>query len=122
MEESILLSTKKILGIAPEYEAFDLDVITHINTALSILTQLGIGLEEGFLVEDHEDTWVDFLGEMDEPRFNMIRSFVYLQTKMLFDPPTVGFLIDLQRKQLDEMIFRLSVMRDDFIHVDEEVV
>jgi hypothetical protein len=122
MEESILLSTKKILGIAPEYDAFDLDVIAHINSALATLEQLGIGPEFGYSVTDSDDTWDDFLGTMaEEPRFNMIQSYVYLHVKMLFDPPTLGFLIEAHNKQLNEMQFRLSVMRDDFVHVDEVV-
>ena len=49
MEKSILISTKKILGIAEDYTVFDLDIITHINTAFSTLTQLGVGPAEGFM-------------------------------------------------------------------------
>ena len=41
MEQSILNTVKKILGLAPEETVFDLDVITHINTAFSTLYQLG---------------------------------------------------------------------------------
>ncbi len=43
MEQSILTSTKKILGIAEDYIVFDLDIMTYINAAFSTLTQLGIG-------------------------------------------------------------------------------
>ena len=49
--EYILPSIKKLLGINPEYTAFDTDIIIHINTVFGILNQLGIGPAEGFYVE-----------------------------------------------------------------------
>ena len=33
MNDSILVSIKKMLGLPDEYDAFDLDIITHINSA-----------------------------------------------------------------------------------------
>ncbi len=48
MESSILNSTKKILGIDANYTAFDLDIITHINSVFSGLSQLGVGPIFGF--------------------------------------------------------------------------
>ena len=42
MDESILVSIKKLLGIAEDYNYFDQDIIMHINAALMILTQLGV--------------------------------------------------------------------------------
>ena len=41
MNDSILSSVKKMLGLPEEYDAFDLDIITHINSAFTVLTQLG---------------------------------------------------------------------------------
>ena len=37
MNESILTSIKKMLGIAEEYEIFDPDLIMHINSVFSVL-------------------------------------------------------------------------------------
>ena len=42
MEDSILVSIKKLIGLAPEDESFDIDLITHINSAIDVLTQLGM--------------------------------------------------------------------------------
>ena len=50
--DSILTSIKKLLGIAEEYEHFDPDIVMYINSAFSVLTQLGVGPEEGFRIED----------------------------------------------------------------------
>ena len=81
MENSILISTKKILGIAEDYEAFDLDVITHINSSLSIVSQLGVGPEEGFVIEDDIPEWSD-LG-IPQNQLSMVRTYVFLRVRML---------------------------------------
>lgn len=111
METSILDSTKKILGIEPSLDVFDLDVITFINSSLVTLTQLGIGPPEGFAIEDNSAQWDEFIG--GDIRYNMIQSFVFLRVSMLFDPPQAGYLVDAKEKQLRELEWRLSVMRDD---------
>lgn len=111
MESSILQSTKKILGIDPTYEAFDLDILTHINTAIATLTQMAVGPSEGFFVEDGDATWADFIG--DDPRFSVVRTYVFLKVSILFDPPVVGYLIDAKNNQLKELEWRLNVLREE---------
>lgn len=110
MEESILKSTKKILGLADTYTAFDLDVITHINSAFSILDQLGVGPEGGFIVESDREEWSDF--EVPQNQLNLIKTYVYLRVRMLFDPPTTSFLIEAMNKQLQEYEWRISTFRE----------
>ena len=44
--DSILLSTKKSLGLGSSYEAFDPEIIMHINSALFDANQIGIGPAE----------------------------------------------------------------------------
>lgn len=111
MESSILISTKKVLLIDASYDAFDLDVITHINTALSTLTQMGIGPADGFMIEDDTEEWEDFIG--DDARYSMIRTYVYLKVSMLFDPPTTGYLVDAKNNQIREIEWRLNVLREE---------
>jgi hypothetical protein len=122
MEESVLLSTKKILGISPDDDAFDLDVITHINSAISILEQVGIP-NEGY-IQDDEPTWGDvFAGIVDDPNRNqlqLIRTIVYLQVRLLFDPPATSFLIAATQEQIREHIWRLNVRREDIEYVDPD--
>ena len=43
MEESILISIKKLLGITKDDTDFDTDIIIHINSVLAVLSQLGVG-------------------------------------------------------------------------------
>lgn len=117
MDVSILNNVKKILGIEPDYTAFDLDIITHINTALSTLTQLGIGPADGFMIEDATSTWDDFLG-LSNVKMVAVKSYVYLKVRMIFDPPTTSYVIDALQSQIHEMEWRLSVTRENDSWVD----
>lgn len=128
MEQSILTSTKKILGIAEDYTVFDLDIITHINTAFSTLTQMGVGPVGGFSIEDADSEWEEFIGE--DSRYDAVKSYVFLKVRQLFDPPTTSYLITAVEKQIQELEWRLNVNRettdwvdpDPDLIVDEEVI
>lgn len=110
MEESILKSTKKILGLAEDYTAFDLDVITHINAAFSILNQLGVGPVDGFMIEDDTDLWSDFAVPMNQ--LNLVRTYVFLKVKSLFDPPATSYLIQATNDHIKEYEWRLNSFRE----------
>ena len=120
MEQSILTSTKKILGVAEDYTVFDLDIITHINTAFSTLTQLGIGPVEGFMIEDEDAEWEDFIGV--DNRLNSVKSYVFLKVRQLFDPPTTSYLIGAVDKQIQELEWRLNTTREATAWVDPDPV
>lgn len=107
---SILDSVKKDLGIMPDYTHFDPDIIMGINTALSILTQLGVGPESGFSISDNTAEWDDFIP--DDPRLEMVKSYVSKKTKQLFDPPNTGPLSDAFNKVLEELVWRINVAVD----------
>lgn len=111
MSDSILTSIKKVLGIEEEYTAFDEDIIIHINSVFSTLNQLGIGIEEGFAIEDATLTWEDFIGL--DLRLNSVKSYVYLKVRILFDPPGTSYLIESLRKQAEELEWRLNVRREE---------
>ena len=90
--DSILTSIKKLLGIAEEYEHFDPDIVMYINSAFSVLTQLGVGPEEGFRIEDASKTWSEFL--YDDPRLEFVKTFIYLKVRLAFDPPLSSAVMD----------------------------
>lgn len=113
MEESILISTKKILSIPEDYSQFDLDVITHINSTLSILSQLGIG-PENFFISDDSAVWADL--QLTKEIESMVKSYVYLKTRMLFDPPTTSFLLEAFKNQIAEFESRMSISREMIVH------
>jgi len=120
MEQSILTSTKKILGIAQDYVIFDLDILTHINSAFATLTQLGVGPASGFQIEDETAVWADFLGADQDFQNNPVKSYVYLRVRQLFDPPTTSYLIEATQKQILELEWRLNVHREETQWVDPD--
>jgi hypothetical protein len=111
MEESILLSTKKILGLESEYTPFDLDVITHINAAFSILNQLGVGPEEGYFITDESNAWTEFV--TPDNQLNLVKTYVFLKVRILFDPPSTSFLLETYDNQIKEYEWRLNIMREN---------
>ena len=105
--DSILVSIKKLLGIAADYTHFDPDIIMHINSAFSILTQLGVGPPEGFRIEDDVKTWNDFVS--DTIRLDAVKSYVYLKVSLMFDPPTSSAVLSAKERQISELEWRLNV-------------
>ena len=110
MTNSILNSTKKILGIAAEYKAFDLDIITHINSVFATLQQLGVGPVEGFMIEDEHPEWDTFLG--GNVPLNQVKTYMFMRTKLVFDPPPNSFGISSMNDQIKEMEWRMMVLVD----------
>lgn len=109
MEDSILLSVKKVLGVDSSYDVFDPDIIMHINSVFMTLQQLGVGPDDGFSIEDDTATWSDFFGT--GRRYNAVQSYVYLRVRLLFDPPGTPYLIEAMKAQMAEMEWRLEVAR-----------
>lgn len=115
--ESILSSVKKSLGIAPDYAAFDPEIIMHINSTFMILNQLGIGPAKPFRIDSAIPVWEDFLplGDMDA-----VRSYVFLRVKLLFDPPQNGSVQQAYDAVSKELEWRLYTMAE-FGPGEEEV-
>lgn len=107
--ESILDSIKKLLGIQPEYRAFDEDLIIHINTVFIILNQLNIGPEEGFMIVDGSESWDDFVKGINE---TMVKTYIYLKVRLMFDPPTSGVLVESMNSMISELEWRLYLEGD----------
>ena len=110
MSESILTTVKKNLGLAESFEAFDADIILLINSMLANLTQLGVGPDEGFQIEDKTATWTQYLGT--DPRLNNVKTFIYLRVRLMFDPPSTSFAIEAFENQAKELEWRISVHRE----------
>ena len=107
MEESILTSIKKLLGIEEEYDHFDMDLIMHINSVLMGLTQIGVGPNEGFVIEDASAVWSDFIP--DVTKLQATKSYVHLRVKLLFDPPSSTAVIEAMNRMIAEFEWRLNV-------------
>lgn len=107
--DSILLSVKKMLGIESDYKHFDKDLIMHINSVLGILSQLGVGPREGYSIEDESDCWSDFLGDR---KLEMVKTYMYLKVRMMFDPPLSSVTKDAITSQISELEVRINIEVD----------
>ena len=110
--ESILTSVKKLLGIDESYSHFDSDLIMHINSVFSILGQMGVGPKNGFLISGADEKWSDFF-EDDAGRLPLVKSYMHLKVKLLFDPPLASSAVDAMNRQISEFEWRLFVAADN---------
>ena len=107
MEESILKSVKQALGVEPEYDVFDNDIIMHINSVFMILRQMGVGPSDGFRIEGDDILWEDFI-PIDNFLFECVRSYVYAKVRMMFDPPSASAHKDALNQMISELEWRLN--------------
>lgn len=110
MAESILDETKVALGLEVTNSDFDAELIRHINAVLAELNQIGAGQVAGFAIVDNADTWQMFYGE--DPRWAIVKSYVYDEVGLLFDPPQIGFVLTMKKEQLERYAWRISVLAD----------
>lgn len=108
--ESILESTKKLLGIAEGYTYFDSDIIMHINSVFSVLAQLGVGPPGGFSINGQEAVWNDFFRDGDV--MESVKSYMYLKVRLLFDPPLSTAVLESMKRMADELEWRLHIGSD----------
>lgn len=111
MLKSILDSTKKILSIHPNDTAFDDDLLMHINSVFSTLQQLGVGPDEGFMIEDKTTEWDAYSSNITI--LNLVKIYMFLKIKIIFDPPASSFALNALEKQAEEIGWRLAVMADE---------
>ena len=109
--ESILDSVKHALGIDPSDEAFDPELIMHINSVFSTLHQLGLGPDVGYAIDGTEAIWTGFLGT-ELLTLNMVKSYMFLRVKLLFDPPANSFATTAIKEQITEFEWRIRTERE----------
>lgn len=107
-DESILTSIKKSLGLTEDYEEFDSDIIMLINTSFATLNQLAVGPDTSLFITDKSANWSDFIENQTD--INSVKTYVYLKTKLVFDPPATSFLITAFENMAKEFEWRLNVV------------
>lgn len=116
--ESILGSVKKLLGIN-DIDDFNQDIIIHINSAISILRQLGVGPNKGFFITGEKETYNDYLGDNSE-EISMVKQYLYCKVRKIFDPPTSGSVLSALEETIKELEWRLNIQVDPKETFDEE--
>lgn len=108
--DSILLTEKKMLGIEPDDDSFDEELMVHINGILMTLRQLGVGMDQSFMVTSDQDLWDDLLDDRQD--LQAVKTYIYLKLRQQFDPPTNSFVLTSMEKQIAELEWRLNVQAE----------
>lgn len=117
MEESILDSIKKILGVSTEDDAFDEELLILINSVFMALQQIGVGPQDTlFHIEDNSSTWSDYVENPNE--IPMIKTYIAIRVRLIFDPPQSSSLDQALRQEIAEYEWRLNIKVDDY-HVED---
>lgn len=106
--ESILNSIKQLLGPSASDPHFDPDIIMHINTVFASLTEFGVGPEDGFVITGADEKWSDFI-TLAPKQFSMIKTYMYLRVKKLFDPPQNSVLMNAIDQEIAQLEWRITV-------------
>lgn len=106
---TILNEIKQMLGIVPETTEFDIDILSNINSAFLILHQLGIGGSTAFYIEP-DSVWADLKTTINH---TIIRDYLYLKTKVVFDPPSSSSVTEAYNNRISELEFRMNIEVDN---------
>ena len=110
MQDSILMTIRKLVCGDPYADHFDTDLLVHINACFSVLNQLGVGPESGFVVTDETQSWSSYVA--DNRTLNMVKTYVTLKVKKIFDPPLTSSVLEAMDKEISQLEWRLNVAVD----------
>jgi len=106
MVESILDTIKPMVNVEVNNTSFDAVLIPFINSALSVVTQLGVGPVSGFRITDNTKTWTELLGTRTD--LDIVVTNIYCRVRLGFDPPTNSFLVAALEHQKVETDWRIE--------------
>ena len=110
MNDGVLITIKKMLGLASDYDAFDVDIVVFINSALLVLKQLGVPLLVN-RISGSSETWADVIGDRND--IEPIKEIVYLRVRRMFDPPASSAVDNAMLEQIHELEWRVNVVVDE---------
>lgn len=115
MEESILNSIKSRLGIKdPNYDVFDEDILSDINSSFTTLYQIGVNSAKNARVDSSVETWEDtFFDDLD--LIDLIKDYVFKKVRISFDPPANSSVLTSLEKQVAELEWRIQMQAEGAI-------
>ena len=108
--DSMLATTKRACGMVDSYDAFDSEILMHLNSSLGVLHQIGVGPSAGFVVDDDSATWNDFVEP--GPLQNLVKQYVPMSVHHDFDPPTNSSVLQSMESRLQQLESRMSYYVD----------
>ena len=107
---SVLGTIRKKLGAEEDYTHFDADILTIINASFLTLYQLGLEKDKGIIrIEDETTTWEDVI---DVERYSWVKDYIAICVRLVFDPPSSSFVMDMLKATKDEYEWRLWIQKD----------
>lgn len=113
IDESILNSIKKLLGINTTETVFDQDIALHINSVFANLVQMGVGPSSGYMITNSDNKWSEFCRD-DLLLLNNVKTYMYLKVKLVFDPPQSSALLEAINSQIKEIEWRMYVQKGGY--------
>jgi len=100
---TVLTDVAQVVGIESDNSEFDLDLLTHINSAVMNLSQAGV-VSAGTVV-DSTTEWADVYSDS---KFEGVKTYISLFVRRIFDPPQTSFTTTAIKESLDEIFWRLQ--------------
>lgn len=110
MDESILTSTKSLLGICEEDKAFDQDILVCINSVFSTLYQIGVKMKD-FSLSTGTEKWSEIFSEVPD-LIDFIKTYTFMKVRLIFDPPTSSTVLGSLNSQIDQIEWRIHVQAE----------
>lgn len=108
--DNVLSCVKKWIGEDENMHAFDSDIAMAINGWLMTLRELGVPIADGFKIVTGTETWTDMFGNKTD--LESVKTWLYIKTRLTFDPPASSFVITALQDQAKELEWRLNVQED----------
>lgn len=109
VNDSILDTTKLQLGIDPDDDSFDIELIAHINSTFFILNQLGLGPTTGYFIINRDNKWTEFVGA---EQIAAVVTYMGLRVRLIFDPPATGPATEALERLAGQIEWRLNIHRE----------
>lgn len=118
LDDSILRTIKLMLGLTDEITSFDEELKVHINSLFTILNQLDCISDDGFRIAGYDETWGQLTDQVTIAE--MIKEFMYLKVRMVFDPPGSSVVSDAFNQRIAELEWRMNVQAERLAALEEK--
>lgn len=105
---SVLNDVKKYIGFEADYTVYDKDLIMLINSGFAELAQIGYGPIMGVKITSADETW-DGLFQDETNQLELVKEYINLRTRNLFDPPQSTAVLNANVEHLKKLEWRLSI-------------
>lgn len=122
MDEPILETIKKLLG-CENIDEFDEQLIILINGAIDVLIENGVGNKKGFMITENNETWADLITNDNKELFNLCKTYIYLEVKILFDTTSMSsYVLNAIKEKNQEYLWRIREQAEpaDYFEVEDD--